>query len=105
MKATTLSVFKLFRVKKNGDITSLFINKTVALPVGKWIKAEPHPTKGFAFRPAWHSTEKQVAPHLSMRGRAWFEVEIKGYQELVRPEIQGGKWYLSKWIRITKKVS
>ena len=93
-------VYKLFRLKKNGDITSLFINKKVALPYGVWLDAESHPTKGYAFRPKWHCTEKPNAPHLSEKGRIWVKVEIDDYSEMKRPSSQGGKWFLAGRIKL-----
>ena len=95
--------YKLFRVLKNGEITPLFINKTKRLPLNEWMKAEPHLTKGFKFRPYWHCTSKPFAPHLSTRNREWYKVEIKDFKEIKRPESQGGLWYLSNNIRIIEK--
>ena len=99
-----MRAYKLFRVLKSGEITPLFINKTYRLPMDKWLPSEEHKTKGFKFRPGWHCTNKPVAPHLSEKGRAWYEVEIKDYEELKRPENQGGLWYLSKNMKIIKKL-
>lgn len=96
--------YKLFRVRKDGSIGSLFINARARLPIGKWMKGRNYPTKGFAVRPGWHATGQPKAPHLSMKGRAWFEVEVKNYKKLVRPESQGGVWYLAKDMRIIGKL-
>jgi hypothetical protein len=46
--------YKLFRVRKDGTLGPLFINRPQRVPVGKALVAEDHPTKGFAFRPGWH---------------------------------------------------
>mgnify|MGYP001189148448 CR=1 FL=1 len=92
--------YKLFRKLKNGEITSLFINKSRRLPFNKWMDAESYPTKGFKIRPFWHCTCKPEAPHLSMRGRVWLRVEMEDFEEFNRPKSQGGKWYLAKRIRI-----
>lgn len=93
--------YKLFRVLKDGSITSLFINKKEKLPTGKWIEAENHPTKGHKVRQGWHCLVKQEAPHLSMKNRKWFKVEIGGEYEIFdRPKSQGGKWILAKKIKI-----
>ena len=92
--------YKLFRLLKSGEITSLFINKKAILKRGVWLEAEEYPTNGYKFRPYWHCTEKPVAPHLSERGRVWIKVEIEDYKEMIRPEHQGGKWYLAKKIKI-----
>ena len=96
--------YKLFRVKKNGDITPLFINKSKALPVGVWMDAESHPTKGFAYRPGWHCCFTKNAPHLSEKGRVWAKVEIEDYTTYARPESQGGSWVLANKMRILEVI-
>ena len=97
--------YKLFRVLKSGEITPLFINKTKRLPLNEWMKAEQHPTKGFKFRPYWHCTSEPLAPHLSIKNRQWYKVEIKDFKEMERPNSQGGLWYLSNNIKIIEKVN
>ena len=96
--------YKLFRQLKDGNITSLFINKTRRLPIGEWLDAEEYPTKGFAFRPMWHCTRTPEAPHISMNNRVWYKVEVQEYEEFKRPKNQGGMWYLSKRIKILDPV-
>lgn len=96
--------YKLFRVRKDGSIGSLFINKKHKLPLNTWLECENHPTKGYKERPYWHCTSKPEAPHLSMKNRVWYEVEILDYIEMKRPKKQGGLWYLAKNIKIIKKV-
>ena len=95
--------YKLFRLKKNNKITSLFINKTKELEFNVWLEAESFPTKGFAVRPFWHCTEQPIAPHLSEKNRVWLKVEMEGFSEYNRPENQGGKWFLAKRIKILKE--
>ena len=92
--------YKLFRKKRNGSLGSLFINRRQDIPVGTWLDAEPHETKGFAFRPGWHACGKPCAPHLSMKGRTWFKVMIDDYDEMHRPESQGGLWYIARRIKV-----
>lgn len=99
-----MRAYKLCRLLKTGEITSLFINKTFRIPFGEWLDAEPHETKGYKFRPFWHCMEKPQAPHLTEKKRVWVEVEMKDYEELNRPESQGGKWYLAKQVKFIKKV-
>jgi len=99
-----MKAYKLFRVLKSGEITSLFINKKERLELNKWLVAESFPTKGFKLRPYWHCTSKPEAPHLSEKGRVWMEVEMDGYQEFKRPAIQGGVWFLADNIRIVGDV-
>ena len=90
--------YKLCRLKKNGDLTSLFINKKTVIIFNKWINAECFKTKGFAVRPFFHCTSLPVAPHLSLKNRVWAKVIIENYTEYIRPENQGGKWFLASKI-------
>jgi hypothetical protein len=96
--------YKLFRKLKNGSIRSLFINKKVDLPLNTWLEADFHPTKGFKERFGWHCCPSPVAPHLSIKNRAWYQVEMLNYTELVKPASQGGKWYLAGMIKIIKEI-
>ena len=67
----------------------LFINKKKRLPIGVWMEAEEHNTKGFAFRPGWHCTS-----HLSStgtKGGVWVEVEVDDY---LREQTRVSRWNL-----------
>jgi hypothetical protein len=97
--------YKLFRQLKSGAITSLFINKKKHLEKDVWMDAECFPTKGFKIRPFWHCTEKPFAPHLSEKGRIWLKVEMENFEEFMRPEAQGGKWFLARRIKILNEES
>jgi hypothetical protein len=99
-----MKAYKLFRILKDGNITSLFINKKERLELDTWMEAESFPTKGFKLRPYWHCTNKPEAPHLSNKNRVWMEVEMNGYQEFKRPATQGGVWFLADNIKIIKRV-
>jgi len=92
--------YKLCRKLKNGEITSLFINKKKRLIFNEWLEAESYPTKGFAVRPFWHCTSEPIAPHLSEKNRVWVVVFMDEYSEYLRPESQGGKWFLAKRIKL-----
>ena len=94
--------YKLIRLRKNGSLGPLFINRKQIVPIGEWLEAECIPTKGYALRPGWHTTEKPEAPHLSTKGRVWCEVEIKDYTEFQRPANQGGLWFISKWMKVIR---
>lgn len=96
--------YKLLRVRRDGTIGPLFINRRQRIPIGKYLKAEAHKTVGYAFRPGWHCTSQPLAPHLSMKGRTWYEVEIKNYTEFIRPKKQGGLWYLAQNMRLIRKI-
>lgn len=94
--------YKLLRLRKDGSLGPLFINRKQVIPEGYWLYAEYHPTKGYAKRCGWHVTSKPVAPHLSSKKekRVWKKVEIVNYGELPRPTSQGGMWYIAEWMRV-----
>jgi len=92
--------YKLFKVRKNGTLGSLFINQRAIIPIGEWVQAESHPTKGYALRPGWHCTALPDAPHLSPTGRVWYHVEIQEYETLERPTSQGGTWYIASFMKV-----
>jgi hypothetical protein len=96
--------FKLVRKRKDGTYGSLFIKRRAVLPVGRWMSARNYPTKGFAERPGWHCTLAPHAPHLTMKGRVWVEVELRVYREHQRPSNQGGTWLLAQRMKIIKEV-
>lgn len=97
--------YKLFRVRKDGSLGSLFINKKEKLPVGIWLEAKNYPTKGYKERMGWHCLLQPKAPHLSIKNRKWYKVEVEpGYITFDRPEYQGGKWVLSNKIKIVKEI-
>ncbi len=98
-----MKAYKLLRVRRDGSIGPLFINRKQRIPIGEWVNAESHKTKGYAFRPGWHCTIKPYAPHLSMKGRTWYEVEIEDFVEHKRPKNQGGMWYLANKMKLIKK--
>ena len=93
--SNTRKAWKLFSLKKNGELGPLFINKRQRIPIGEWMIAESHRTKGYSFRPGWHCCQYPKAPHLSLKNRIWKEVLIEEYGTLERPEYQGGTWYLA----------
>lgn len=96
----TLRCFKLLRKRKDGTLGPLFINARQVIPIGEWLQAEDHPTKGFQHRPGWHVALKPEAPHLSTKGRVWMEVEVEDYRYFSRPVCQGGVWVLANRMRV-----
>ena len=101
--------YKLFKTRKDGSIGPLFINASARLPIGEWMKAECHPTKGFAVRAGWHSTPKPYAPHLKRKlksgeVRDWYLVEITNIRAHERPKAQGGVWFTSQRLKIITKI-
>jgi len=104
-----MKAYKLLRIRKDGSLSPLFINKRSTIKIGAMNKAEAYPTKGYALRPGWHCTRLPYAPHLKTNpkheNRVWCEVEIYEYTQQRRPESQGGIWYLSKWMQIVRVLS
>ena len=100
-----MKAYKLFRLKKSGEITSLFINKTKSYSLNEWYRAFTFPTEGFVCRGGFHCVPRKYAPHLSKKNRIWAEVEIKNVEILKKPKSQGGKWYLAKWMKIKKLLT
>ena len=90
-----MKAYKLVRLLKSGEMTPLFINKSLRFEVGNTYEAEYHPTKGFSPRCGLHLCTKPVAPHLSMHlksgeKRVWIDCEVDDYEMYDRPESQGG---------------
>lgn len=92
--------YKLFRIRKDGSLGSLFINRKQRLQIGETYPAEDWPTPGFAHRPGWHICGEPLAPHLSKKDRFWFVVRFSGHREHRRPACQGGLWYTAKRMTI-----
>ena len=104
-KRFLMKAYKLIRKLKNGSLSPLFINKKSRIPIGIWLDAEEHPTKGFAVRKGWHCTLKPIAPHLSTNGRVWVEVEIEDTELYNRPESQGGTWVLAQRMKVIRELN
>ena len=94
--------YKLVKLRKNGTIGPLFINKKQILLMGATYTAEDHPTKGYKHRPGWHCLKRQHAPHLTTKGRVWIQVLISDFTTETRPESQGGEWYLAEKMTVLK---
>lgn len=102
--------YKLFKKRRDGSLGPLFINAKLRVPLGEWMEAEDHPTKGFAHRPGWHATLAPVAPHLkeNPKGgpqRVWVECEVIDYKKFNRPQSQGGTWVLAQYLRAIRELS
>ncbi len=109
MKGTVVG-YKLFRLRRDGTLGPLFINRRQVVPVDTWLDAEAHPTKGFAVRPGWHGTLIPWAPHLAQRlkngeRRVWCQVEFQGARVYERPWNQGGTWILAERMRVVRILS
>lgn len=102
-KATTVG-YKLLRLRRDGTMGPLFINRRQVIPLGKWLPAEDHPTPGYQHRPGWHAAPAPMAPHLTTKGRVWCEVELKSVQLIPRPKAQGSAWYLAKKMKVIRRL-
>ena len=105
-----MKAFKLVRKKKDGKLYPLFIHKTYETPIGEYMEAECHPTKGFAVRTGWHCCFQPIAPHLktqlsSGEKRVWVECEVENWESYDRPESQGGAWILAQRMKIVRELS
>ena len=101
--------YKLLTRRRDGSLGPLFINARQRIPVGVWLDAEDHPTRGFAHRPGWHCTREPYAPHLMMTPkhgpeRVWCIVELQGVEEYSRPKSQGGTWLLAKRMMVIEPI-
>lgn len=110
MELGVKTAFKLMRLRRDGTVGPLFIDRGFTPEVGPravFYRAAFHPTKGFAERRGWHCTARPVAPHLSMRlksgeRRVWVECRVTCCQTYSRPESQGGEWLLAERIRFVR---
>ena len=103
------TAYKLLKRRKDGSLGPLFINASLRVPIGEWLDAEDHPTKGFAHRPGWHCCWSPNAPHLTMNPkggpeRVWCRVEVDDIQTYARPAAQGGEWVLAQRMRVVEVV-
>ena len=96
--------YKLVRVRRDGTLGPLFIDRGRVLKIGVWMTADAIRTPGYAYRPGWHATAHKRAPHLSKKGRAWVRVALRGVAEYRRPKAQGGLWYTAGHMRILRRI-
>lgn len=97
--------YKLLTLRKDGTLGPLFINRRLRIPIGEWLEAEDHPTKGYAHRPGWHCCLRPEAPHLvkcpkNKARRVWAAVMVEDFEEYDRPESQGGTWVLAQRMKV-----
>jgi len=100
--------YKLFKIRKDGSIGSLFINASEKYELNTWMDARPIKKNGFAFRQGFHCLINPSAPHLKLElatgeKRVFFKVEIEDYKYFTRPESQGGEWVLAQRLKILEK--
>lgn len=100
----TVEAYKLLRVRKDGSLGPLFINRRQRIDLNQWLPAEDHPTKGYAHRPGWHASPQPEAPHLSSKGRQWYRVLLQGVKEEIRPASQGGTWLIARRMKVIEPL-
>lgn len=103
MAIKEIRAYKLLRLRKNGTLGSLFINRRRILTTGEWLTFKRLRPSGFAYRPGWHACLKKSAPHLSMTGRVWCRVLLRDVTKHHRPTAQGGVWFTAKYIKILEQ--
>jgi hypothetical protein len=96
------TAYKLLRLRKDGSLGPLFIDRKLRIPVNRWCKAKAVPTKGFAFRPGFHACANPVAPHLSKKDRVWCKVLLRGVTPHLRPDCQGGLWFTANHLKVVE---
>lgn len=104
-----MKAYKLMRLKKDGSLGSLFINRKATIPIGEWLEAECIPTNGFAIRKGFHCCFEMNAPHLKENlangeQRVWVCVDVEDYETYDRPESQGGCWILANRMKVVKII-
>jgi hypothetical protein len=99
-----MMAYKLFRVRSNGTIGSLFIDKHMVVPLNRMMVAQAHPTPGFTFRKGFHCCPKPHLPHLSTKGRKWYVVEMYGVSILRRHKRFGAIWYIAQKMTVLHPV-
>jgi hypothetical protein len=106
MSEASKIAYKLFRLRADGSLGPLFINRSQRVPVGLWVDAENHPTKGYALRPGWHCAAEPVAPHLKQSSeRVWARCEIADFYPFTRPAHQGGEWLIAQRLKVLEVLS
>lgn len=96
LEGTLIIGYKLFDVRSDGSLQSLYVDRTRTLPEGRWLEAKDIKVQDRAYRPGWHACSEPKAPHLRKAGRVWKEVWLKGAKEHTRPDSQGGLWYTAR---------
>lgn len=96
--------FKLMRVNTDGTVSPLFIGRDRKYELDTWYDAESIQRNGFKFRPGFHCCSTTSAPHIkrelkSGETRTWVQVQISDFEQIKRPESQGGLWYIAKKIK------
>lgn len=100
---TAVSGYKLMRMRKDGTLGPLFINRSQRIRPGKWLWYQDYYTRGYAHRPGWHALLEPHAPHLKLRSdRVWCRVDLQYVSEWETPGAYGHVWLLAKRMRVVE---
>lgn len=106
-----MRAYKLFRVRRDGSLGPVIINRGQRIETGKWLKFEDHSDKarsyGVAIRPGFHATKEPHAPHLTngskqaiADNRTWFVVELQKVRAEHRGVDGGSDWYVAEKMKV-----
>lgn len=115
MEMDTVKAYKLFRVRRDGSLGPVIINRGARIPVGEWLECEDHSGKaksyGVAVRVGFHACAEPVAPHLTKPSkkadadnRTWYAVELEGAVEMHRGVDGGSDWFVARRMRVVERV-
>jgi hypothetical protein len=123
----TITQYKIFNLK-DGQLYPAMVTGAPPIETGKWLDAQPYPTKGLADRFGWHSSPLPMAKQLRgiksglrQPNRVWAEVEVDVTSQITPPSAKGVRgevptgaytynnqkdvWVISPRIRVTKVLS
>lgn len=101
--------YKLFRLRKDGTLGTLFVDRSLVIPVDEWMPAKDlsvmAQSLGLKARPGWHATLTPYAPHLKLNlasgeKRVWVNVALRDTTLYDKPESQGGTWVLANELKV-----
>jgi hypothetical protein len=97
-----MKAYKLFRVRKDGSLGSLYINRRARYTPGYWYHFEEVPTKGFGWRPGFHALPQPEASWINEKEeRVWYHVELKRVTVHLTHK---GEWYTAEEMKVLKPV-
>lgn len=109
--ATPTIAWKIFRLRRDGSLGPLFVERDRIIPIGEWLDATLDIIpKGLSTRPGWHCAST-VPPHIKLgrlasgEVRVLARVEIRDFELHYRPEAQGGLWFTSRWLKVLEVLS
>ena len=97
--------YKIFKVRKDGSLGSLYCDTKAKYYLDKWYRSSPYYHPKLKFRPGFHATLKPYAPHIKIKkNRAWYKIDVEDYTFFDRPACQGGKWLVCKKMKILEEA-